>query len=109
MSKKKYLVFFSILILLSNCSFDHKTGIWDEGKNEKKRIAELEKRQNESIDVIKVYSSEKTFSKEVNLIKKISLKKPKPNLSWEKPGLNNQNLLGNIFLPGTEKFFLKKK
>lgn len=77
MSKKKNLVFFSILILLSNCSFDHKTGIWDEGKNESKRIEDLEKRQNETIDIIKVYSSEEIFSKEVDLIKKNKFNKTK--------------------------------
>ena len=42
MNKKKNLVFFLALILLINCSFDDKTGIWSD---EKKRIVKLEESQ----------------------------------------------------------------
>ena len=41
MNKKKNLVFFLILILLVNCSFDHTTGIWSGEENEKKKVVEL--------------------------------------------------------------------
>ena len=45
MSKKKNLVFFLILILLVNCSFDTKTGIWSGTQDEKKKAVILEKEQ----------------------------------------------------------------
>ena len=50
MNKKKNLIFFFVLILLVNCSFDNKTGIWSGGEDDKKRISELEKKQNQTID-----------------------------------------------------------
>ena len=109
MNKKENLIFFLILILLVNCSFDNKTGIWDSDKDEKKRIAELEKKQIKKIYKKKIYSSENIYSEEKILINKISLLPPKKNLSWEMPGLNHQNLLGNIYLSGIDNKFLKKK
>ena len=109
MSKKKYLIFFFVPILLVNCSLDNKTGIWSGEEKEKKRIAELEKEQTQTIDVDKIYSSENIFSEEKVLSKKISLSKPKKNLSWEMSGLNHQNFLGNIYLPGIDNIFLRKK
>ena len=80
MSKKKRLTFFLILILLSNCSFDTKTGIWDGTEEEKEKISELEKEQRKIIDTYKVYSSENIYSKEIFLARDIILSKPK-NLS----------------------------
>ena len=44
MNKKKKLIFFLVLILLVNCYFDNKTGIWSGDKDEKRRISELEKK-----------------------------------------------------------------
>ena len=43
------------------------------------------------------------------MIDKINLSKPKSNLSWEQNGLNEQNLLGNIFLNGVDNVVMKKK
>ena len=57
MNKKKNLIFFLIFILLVNCSFDNKTGIWSGSKKEKRRISELEKEQKQIIDIERVYSS----------------------------------------------------
>ena len=109
MNKKKNLIFFLILILLVNCSFDNKTGIWRGGEDEKRRIAELEEKQNQAIYTDKIYSSENVYSEEKVLLKTISLSKPKKNLSWKMHGLNHQNLLGNIYLSGIDNTFLKKK
>ena len=109
MNKKKNLVFFSILILLVNCSFDHKTGIWTGGETEKKRVIELEKEQIKKKNTEKIYSIGNEYSLEKTLTKKIILSKPKKNSSWEMPGLNQQNFLGNIYLSGIDNRFLKKK
>ena len=109
MIKKKNLVFLLIFVLINNCSFDDKTGIWGEGKKEKRRITELEKEQRKIIDVSKIYSSDNNYSKEIALDQNISLSKPEKNLSWEMSSLNHQNFLGNIYLSGIDNTFLKKK
>ena len=36
--KIKYLIFFLILTLFANCSFDNKTGIWSGTEEEKKEF-----------------------------------------------------------------------
>ena len=54
------------LFLLSNCSFDNKTGIWDAGKEERERISELEEQQRNVISTKQIYKSEVTFNKEIN-------------------------------------------
>jgi len=109
MNKKKNLIFFLFFILLANCSFDNKTGIWGGSKEEKRRITELEKEQSQKISTEKIYSSEEIYAEEIALVKKITLSKPKKNLSWEMPGLNHQNFLGNIYMSGIDNTFLKKK
>ena len=109
MNKKKNLIFFLIFILLPNCSFDNKTGIWSGEKKEKRRISELEKEQKQIIDIERVYSSENIYNDEIPLTKGISLSKSKKNQSWQMSGLNHQNFLGNIYLSGTDNVFLKKK
>ena len=109
MINKKNLIFFLIFILLNNCSFDNKTGIWGDSEKEKRKISELEKKQKQILDVEKIYSSEKIYLKEVPLTKNISLSKPKKNSSWKMSSLNHQNFLGNIYLSGIDNIFLKKK
>ena len=60
---KKYFLFpFFIIALLASCSFDNKTSIWQGGKKERERINELRKRQNEIINVQKIYSTENIYS-----------------------------------------------
>tara|TARA_B110000438_G_scaffold93501_1_gene92982 strand:+ start:1184 stop:2533 length:1350 start_codon:yes stop_codon:yes gene_type:complete len=109
MIKKNKLIYFLFFIILVNCSFDNKTGIWDDGENEKKRISILAERQNQVIQKNKIYSSERIFDKEILLNKKINLSKPKNNLSWVMPGLNYKNSFGNLYLPGVDNVVLKKK
>ena len=109
MIKNKKIIFFLIFILINNCSFDSKTGIWDSDEKEKIRISELEKKQKEIIDIKKIYSTENIYSKEVPLKIKITLSKPTRNSSWEMHGLNHQNFVGNIYLSGIDNIFLKKK
>ena len=109
MINKKNLIFFLIFILLNNCSFDNKTGIWGDSEKEKRKISKLEKKQKQILDVEKIYSSDKIYLKEVPLTKNISLSKPKKNSSWKMSSLNHQNFLGNIYLSGIDNIFLKKK
>ena len=109
MNKKKNLVFFLILILLVNCSFDTKTGIWSGEEIEKRKVVELEKEQIREKNIKKIYSIGDEYSLEKTLTKKIILSKPQKNSSWQMPGLNHQNFLGNIYLSGIDNRFLKKK
>ena len=77
MIKGKNLILFLIFILLINCSFDNKTGIWGGEEEEKRKISELEKEQKQIIDVYKVYSSESNSLKEIILNRDIILVEPK--------------------------------
>ena len=45
--KIKYFATIFLLIFLSSCSFDNKTGIWSGNKEEKERLAELERLRKE--------------------------------------------------------------
>ena len=49
MNKKKNLIFFLFLILLVNCSFDTKTGLWTGGELERERITKLEEEQKKEL------------------------------------------------------------
>ena len=104
----KFLIVFFSLILNIGCSFDNKTGIWH--SKEKERISEIEKKQKQNKkEIVKLFSPGNTNLKEIPAIKKINLKEPKKNLSWQMKGLNLQNSIGNIYLPSIKKNFLKKK
>ena len=90
MNNQKKLIFFLITILLVNCSFDNKTGIWSGDQNERKRIVELTKEQvRRENNIVKIISSENIYSEEKVLAEKISLSEPKKNLSWKMSNLNH--------------------
>ena len=71
MNKKKNLIFFLILLLLVNCSFDTKTGIWTGVEDEKIRISKLEEERRIETNRKKIYSSENIYFKEKILTQKI--------------------------------------
>ena len=64
MNKKRNLIYFSLLLLLFNCSFDSKTGIWSGAEDEVIRIAKLEQAQIKATNRTKVYSSQNYYFKE---------------------------------------------
>ena len=109
MNKKKKVIFFLVVLLLTNCSFDNKTGIWSGGEEEKGRISELEKEQKQIIDIDKIYSSDSFHSETISLTNNVNLTEPKKNLGWQMQGLNLQNFLGNLYLSGSDNIILKKK
>ena len=92
----KIVNFFLVFILITSCSFDKKTGIWSGGEQEKKRITQLEKEQKQTLETIKIYSSEDFFSKEIIAIKNAKNEKEIQITSWELPGLNLQNFQSNF-------------
>ena len=96
------------LIFLLGCSFDQKTGIWSGADEERKKIAELE--YNKRIVKVENFSLKKEFEKEINLNKKVQLRKNyKTNNSWPMPGLNLKNSTGNLAFSGELKSILKKR
>ena len=105
----KYLFSFIIFTLFISCSFDNKTGIWSGSEDEIKKISELKKDQEKKKEVIKVYSSNEIFAKEIPATSNVNLTQAKENLSWEMSGLNLQNFIGNNYLSGISNKFLKKK
>ena len=105
----KIVNFFLVFILITSCSFDKKTGIWSGGEQEKKRITQLEKEQKQTLETIKISSSEDFFSKEIIAIKNAKNEKEIQITSWEMPGLNLQNFQSNFYLSGINNKFLKKK
>ena len=109
MKIKKNIFFLLFFILLLNCSFDNKTGIWKDSEKQKIKLEKLEKKQKSIIKTTKIYSSENLYNKEINLDKSIILSKPKKNLSWLTSSFNHQNSIGHLHLSGLENIFLKKK
>ena len=108
MSKKIILYLFSSFLIFS-CSFDKLTGIWSGTENEKRRLGEIQKEQKETLNTVKLYSTENIYNKEVLYKKNIKLPKPIKNSSWDNAGHNNQNLLKNFYLPDVNNRFLKRK
>ena len=106
---KKYLIIILIIYLFTGCSFDSKTGIWSGDEKEKQKLAELEKEQNQKINVEKAYSSGNIYLREITAVKKVILNQPTKNLDWKMSGLNLQNFMGNIYLSSISNNFLKKK
>ena len=104
-----YLFFFLILSLVTGCSFDNKTGIWDGSESEKARIFDIKKKQENINEVVKIYSSENLYKKELDLNKTVTLSEPEKNSSWEMPVFNLQNSLKHFYISGYENNFLKKK
>ena len=105
----KLFLFLFLLILISSCSFDKKTGIWSGSDKEKRLLSEIEKEQKDNSKTFKVYSSENLFNKEKLSNQKLILSKPKETSSWQMSGKNLQNSLGHIYLTGINNNFLKKK
>ena len=106
---KKFIAYSLSFLFFVSCSFDNKTGIWTGDQDEKKRISELRKKQKDKLEVIKIYSSEDVFAKEISTNAQVSLSKARKNSSWKMTGYNLQNFIGNIYLSGTDNNFLKKK
>ena len=109
MIKNVKIFIFLILFVLANCSFDNKTGIWSGDEKEKRRIGELHKEQKDILEVVKIYSSEDTFRKEISASSEINLTQAITNDSWTMSGLNSQNFQGHLYLQGINNTFLKKK
>ena len=54
----KFFFLFLTVLLLTNCSFDNKTGIWSGKDEEKKRIEEKNKQQKEIDNYLKLFGND---------------------------------------------------
>ncbi len=97
--------FISIIILLiTGCSFDNKSGIWTSDKDLKKNSDILK-------DFKKISVSEDTFDKIISLenTKRIEISSPVNNLNWNDIYLNDENNLKNFKVGGLNQILFKSK
>ena len=101
----KLFYFFAILLLLNNCSFDNKTGIWKNENNIGKSENVIFK------DFKEVVTSDSTFEKEIILNKnlKIFLSKPEVNVDWKDYFFNYNNNSINYKYNNSNEIILKSK
>ena len=81
-----------ILFLLNNCSFDNKTGIWKDGKEDLKKSDNLFK-EFKTISILK-----DSFNEIITLDnkKKIKISAPVNNFEWKDNFYNYNNNLNNF-------------
>ena len=97
--------FISIIILLiTGCSFDNKSGIWTSDKDLKKNNDILK-------DFKKISVSEDTFDKIISLenAKEIEISSPVNNLNWNDIYFNDENNLKNFKVGSLNQILFKSK
>lgn len=101
----KLLYSLVVLLLLNNCSFDNKSGIW---KNEN---IVANKNDSPLKDFKKISNREKIFEKTVVLDNKFLFKLTKPvkNLSWSEFFYNNSNNFQNIKYNNNNQLIFQSK
>jgi outer membrane protein assembly factor BamB len=99
---KKFIFIF--IFFLSHCSFDNKTGIWE---NSTKTV----KNTNEYKDFKNLYTREKLFSKIINPTTnlKLNLKPIVSNKVWHDKYFNSSNNLSNYSYNNLNKLVFKSK
>ncbi len=100
---KKILIFIIILIL-SHCSFDNKTGIW---KNNTKDSKKIDKFKNFKTLSTKEKLFDKIIEPSQNL--KISVRPIKKNSAWLNKNYNSSNNLDNFSYKNLNKIIFKSK
>ena len=96
----RFILIFSLSIILFECSFDNKTGIW----------SDKQKRKNANTELIKLSNVENKFQKELNPELKINFNsKAKTNKKWIMSGLNYSNLTYHLRFDGQINKFSKYK
>ena len=98
-------VFLNILIflLVINCSFDNKSGIW---KKHNKKIIEQAKTLKKTE---KIFKKREFFKEEIQSNTKIILNKEKANNFWKEEGLNKSNNIDHLFYTNNKNLIFKSK
>ena len=88
----KFCKILTILVFISNCSFDNKTGIWknanQQQKTEKSQFSEFKTLSNTNINFSEIITIDKNF--------KFRLDKPKFSKDWKDPYYNENNNIQNF-------------
>jgi outer membrane protein assembly factor BamB len=96
----KSILIFSLSIILFECSFDTKTGVWTD--KQKRKIA--------NTALIKLSADQSKFQKEKNPELAININsQAKTNKKWIMPGLNYSNLTSHLKFSGQINKFSKYK
>ncbi len=93
-----------IFIFFIQCSFDNRTGIW----NNKNKI----KDEKEVFGEFKTLSSSKNAYSQIKIIDKnirFKINKPFSNLNWNEKFYNNSNNLDNLFYQNSNQLVFKSK
>ena len=101
----KLLIFFIILILLQNCSFDNKTGIW---KNEKS----FSKKENDIFKDLKIINTKNDTYNKITVVDnnfKFIIPKPKINYEWNDIYYNKKNNFENLIYNELNQLAFKSK
>ncbi len=92
-----------IFLLVINCSFDNKSGIW---KKHNKKIIEQAKTQKKTE---KIFKKREFFKEEIQSNTKIILNKEKANNFWKEEGLNKSNNIDHLFYTNNKNLIFKSK
>ena len=92
-----------IFLLVINCSFDNKSGIW---KKHNKKIIEQAKTQKKTE---KIFKKREFFKEEIQSNTKIILNKEKANNFWKEEGLNKSNNIDHLFYTNNKNLIFKNK
>ena len=101
----KFYLTLILLVILQSCSFDNKTGIWNNAN-------EIAIKQDEIFrDFETLYSEEKSFNSTIEASNnlKIKLKKKKTNLVWNDKFYNNSNNFDNFIYENINQLVFKSK
>ena len=114
---KKLISLLLLLIVLSNCSFDNKTGIWKDSSENviSKNIKDIGKsNKNKNIKSVKlqdIFTERKIFEEEKipNLSFKILIDKSEKNFDWQQQYSNLNNNISNIYFFNKNNLIYKSK
>ena len=114
---KKLISLLLLLIVLSNCSFDNKTGIWKDSSENviSKNIKDIRKsNKNKNIKSVKledIFTERKIFEEEKipNLSFKILIDKSEKNFDWQQQYSNLNNNIYNIYFFNKNNLIYKSK
>ena len=103
LTNEKDSLFNFLVLLLNNCSFDNKTGIWTGSKN----VSKKKDVKDSNIELIFKKQNEIIKDKELPLKQNLKLERPILFTDWNQSYQNKSNYIGNVsfFNEGNYKKF----
>ena len=103
MKSYKILISYICFLLTLGCSFDNKTGIWNEHN---KKVIETSKKGEERKDILKKIQK---YDQEIISNNHINISSVKQNSNWKQINLLSTNNVGNLFYENKKNKILKSK